>query len=425
MPNDVFISYSSKDKDAATVVCSALESQGISCWMAPRDILPGKTWGGAIVEGIEQSRIFLLIYTAQSNASQQVLREVDRAVNKNIIVLPFRLENVPLTSDLEYFLSSCHWMDALQSPLEKHLDGLAAAVNRLLGKDVPQRPAPVAAGKAKPKWLAAGIVAALCAICIAGVFLFTNKDTTAPPPVLVTATVASDDRAKQKPTVDDLAFQEAVNAYTAEALNAYITTYPQGRHVVAARQHLQKLQLPLKQDLEFDYSFVALRKTPGKGVEKISVTDGAELHSGDQFYLSFQASTACYAYIINEDSRGAMNILFPNQLAGDNRIEPGVSYKIPTGGPEMMFELDDMPGTETMYIVASREPQPEVQRLLAAITKPAGADSAQAVAFLREKLQQLGAGTKNQVSGAAVTAGPAEKLTGSGIVVRKVTFQHR
>jgi hypothetical protein len=38
--HDVFISYSSKDKTVADSVCAKLEQEKISCWIAPRDILP-------------------------------------------------------------------------------------------------------------------------------------------------------------------------------------------------------------------------------------------------------------------------------------------------------------------------------------------------------------------------------------------------
>ena len=53
MPHEVFISHSSKDKVYADAVCARLESEGIRCWIAPRDILPGMSWGSAIVEAIE------------------------------------------------------------------------------------------------------------------------------------------------------------------------------------------------------------------------------------------------------------------------------------------------------------------------------------------------------------------------------------
>src|SRR5688572_7918813 len=67
---DVFISYSSKDKQVADAACAALEARRTRCWIAPRDILPGAEWGSAIVDAIGQSRVMVLVYSANANRSQ-------------------------------------------------------------------------------------------------------------------------------------------------------------------------------------------------------------------------------------------------------------------------------------------------------------------------------------------------------------------
>ena len=54
MAHDVFVSYWSKDKSIGDAVSVALESHGLSCWIAPRDILPSNDWGGSIIEAIEE-----------------------------------------------------------------------------------------------------------------------------------------------------------------------------------------------------------------------------------------------------------------------------------------------------------------------------------------------------------------------------------
>ena len=51
-PFDAFISYSSKDKAIADAAVATLEAKGIRCWVAPRDITPGKEWSESIIEGI-------------------------------------------------------------------------------------------------------------------------------------------------------------------------------------------------------------------------------------------------------------------------------------------------------------------------------------------------------------------------------------
>ncbi len=132
---DVFVSYSSKDKTTCDALVATFERKGMRCWIAPRDILPGMNWGEAIIGGIEQSRVMALVFSAHSNESPQVKREVERAVSKGIPVIPLRIEDVKLSRAMEYFISSQHWLDALTPPLENHLEELARKVTRLLSDD--------------------------------------------------------------------------------------------------------------------------------------------------------------------------------------------------------------------------------------------------------------------------------------------------
>jgi hypothetical protein len=129
---DVFISHSSVDKQVADAVCAALESKGVKCWIAPRDIPAGSSWGASIVEAIEDSRVMLLVFSAHANKSDQVMREVERAVAKKKPVVPLRIDAESMRKDFEYFLASCHWVDATSGTLESHLDGLTKRVRRLL-----------------------------------------------------------------------------------------------------------------------------------------------------------------------------------------------------------------------------------------------------------------------------------------------------
>ncbi len=135
MAHDVFISYSSLDTTAGETVCSILEQNGISCWIAPRDITPGLDFAEAIIDGIKSSRLFILVYSSNSNNSKQVIREVDRAVHLGLPVINLRLEDVPLSKQLEYYLSSVHWLDAKTPPLEDHVNKLSGVVKILLRKD--------------------------------------------------------------------------------------------------------------------------------------------------------------------------------------------------------------------------------------------------------------------------------------------------
>jgi hypothetical protein len=155
MAHDVFISYSSHDKAVADAVCASLESRRIRCWIAPRDVLPGVAYAEALIDGLNQSRLMVLVFSNNSNTSPQVIREVERAVNKGIPIIPFRIENVVPSKAMEYFVSSSHWLDALTPPLEMHLQRLADTVQVLLsGSDTTlagtMQP-PMTAAEVKPK----------------------------------------------------------------------------------------------------------------------------------------------------------------------------------------------------------------------------------------------------------------------------------
>ncbi len=102
MGHDVFLSHSSKDKGVADKICSALESNGIACWIAPRDIVPGMDWSEAIVRGIAECPVTLLVFSTSANDSLQVRREVQRAFEKDRQVLPFRIDGVVPSDALEY-----------------------------------------------------------------------------------------------------------------------------------------------------------------------------------------------------------------------------------------------------------------------------------------------------------------------------------
>lgn len=133
MAREVFISYSQPDYDCAMELVARVEgAAGIQCWIAPRDIAPSADWAAEIIDAISNARVMILVFSASSNDSPQVRREVERAVHKNVSILPFRIANVVPSKSLEYFLSSQHWMDAFPPPREAHYARLCAYLNSKL-----------------------------------------------------------------------------------------------------------------------------------------------------------------------------------------------------------------------------------------------------------------------------------------------------
>ncbi len=132
MAHEVFISHSSLDKPVADAVCAGLEKNAIRCWIAPRDVQPGRSFAGEITRAIQHSKVMVLIFSANSNTSEQILREVQLAASSHLHIVQFRIENVLPNEDLEYYLSAPHWLDALTPPLESNIRRLGTSVKALL-----------------------------------------------------------------------------------------------------------------------------------------------------------------------------------------------------------------------------------------------------------------------------------------------------
>lgn len=137
MAHDIFLSYSQPDRNVALALVQRVEARGISVWIAPRDVSPAADWAEEIINAISGASLMLLIFSGSSNDSGQVRREVERAVHKQVPILPFRIENVQPSKSLEYFLSTQHWMDAFPPPLEPHVDRLCDYLADAMHRQVP------------------------------------------------------------------------------------------------------------------------------------------------------------------------------------------------------------------------------------------------------------------------------------------------
>ncbi|MEQ1841759.1 MAG: toll/interleukin-1 receptor domain-containing protein [Verrucomicrobiales bacterium] len=87
----VFISYSSTDREAVSAMQRFLEAQGYSVWLDAGSIEGGSDWPVEIVNGIKGCGVFLLAITPNSAASDHVKREVYLAGEEKKTILPVAL----------------------------------------------------------------------------------------------------------------------------------------------------------------------------------------------------------------------------------------------------------------------------------------------------------------------------------------------
>lgn len=162
-----FVSYAAADREAAERIVSLIESKGLTCWIAPRDVRPGAEYAVEIMRGIEQSNCFVLVLSDAANMSNHVRREVERAASKGKAIYPVRIQNIQPSAKLEYFIAMHHWLDAWDGVLDSHVDRLIAAMNsdeEWIGNVVMQR--------RRRRMISSGVAGAFGVLVLAGAVVF-------------------------------------------------------------------------------------------------------------------------------------------------------------------------------------------------------------------------------------------------------------
>ena len=193
--HDVFVSYASQDAGIAQKACSALEAAGFTCWIAPRDVVPGTLYADGIVGAIDESRILVLILSKDGVASAHVGKELERATSKRHPIIALRLDTAPLTRAFEYFLNESQWIEG---------GGSDAAIAQLVGA-VGQHLAPGTAGSpsnanhasaghrkgamSQRAWVIAAVVVA---VLLAGGYFLVDEAWRAKPATVGSTAVISD-----------------------------------------------------------------------------------------------------------------------------------------------------------------------------------------------------------------------------------------
>jgi TolB-like protein/Tfp pilus assembly protein PilF len=145
LSHDVFVSYASQDAAAANSIVKNLETHGLKCWIAPRDVKPGAQYADAIVRAINDAKAVMLVMSGSAVASPHVGKEIERGSSKRKPIIAFRIDAAPLNHALEYFLSESQWIDVPALGMPAALMKLAEAVGHA-STVTPQVATPVRSG---------------------------------------------------------------------------------------------------------------------------------------------------------------------------------------------------------------------------------------------------------------------------------------
>lgn len=147
MTHDVVISYSRRNRDVADRFVALLRARGLDVWY-DRMIKTGADWRDEIANAIAGSRCFVILFSSESNASEELRKEYSIAERRDLLIIPIRIENVEPSGFFEYELARRQWFDAF-ADRDAELAVAAVQVADAL-KPEPSKPMPELSAKAEP-----------------------------------------------------------------------------------------------------------------------------------------------------------------------------------------------------------------------------------------------------------------------------------
>ena len=187
MGAEVFISYSSLDRDRVMPVVESLRGSGISVWVDEGNIHAADLWSEQIVQAIADCRVMVVMLSSNSTDSRNVVKEVMLASEQNKALLPVYLEPAEIPAKLQYQLAGIQHLELYGQDEQQVLDDLAtglvkrgvsregeAAVSQTTTVKRHERPRPKTPTNDQPKNLAKPIAWALavCVVVLLGFLLF-------------------------------------------------------------------------------------------------------------------------------------------------------------------------------------------------------------------------------------------------------------
>ncbi len=137
---DVFVSYNQADRKVAMELVTFLEANRLSCYIAPRDIDPGRAYASCLMEAIDNCKVVLLVASDAINGSEHVLNEVDVIVERKKPILPVFIEEFNLNDDYRYYLGRKQWVVAYPESMYTYHDKILNTIMEYCPIAEPEKP---------------------------------------------------------------------------------------------------------------------------------------------------------------------------------------------------------------------------------------------------------------------------------------------
>jgi Tol biopolymer transport system component len=128
MGAEVFVSYSSLDRDRVIPVVDFLRSSGVSVWVDEGNIHAADLWSEQIVQAIAGCRVMVVMLSGNSTDSHNVIKEAMLASEQKKALLPVYLEPAEIPARLQYQLAGIQHLELYGQDEQQVLADLAAGL---------------------------------------------------------------------------------------------------------------------------------------------------------------------------------------------------------------------------------------------------------------------------------------------------------
>ena len=130
-PVDIFVSYSSKDRETVVSLVDRLRKNGLKVWIDQGGIDGALLWGQEIVDAIHRCRVVMIFGSSQSFASPNVVKEICLASEQRKHILPIYLEPVDVPKSVSYHLAGIQHIEFFRGNREHNLTVILRSLERL------------------------------------------------------------------------------------------------------------------------------------------------------------------------------------------------------------------------------------------------------------------------------------------------------
>lgn len=171
---DICVVYQKDNKTLAKKLVSKLESDGISCAVAPRDFKQEEK--DSLTETIKEAKILLLVIDKSSAKSEEQMNALEAALEEELEVIPFVVEKIESDLYSEHFFYAFSWVDAYEDSFEEAYEVLLDAYEELSGENAGAKKGKVSKKASKQKIDSKPFIygAVAVVIVILGYFIYTN-----------------------------------------------------------------------------------------------------------------------------------------------------------------------------------------------------------------------------------------------------------